>query len=89
LAWTIEFSDAARKALKAMDRINSVRITRFLLQRVAISDDPHLLGTALQGQRYKGIWRYRVGDYRILCEIKKEIVTILVIEIGHRREIYR
>ena len=85
----IEFSETARKSLKAMDRTNSVRIMRFLLQMVATSDNPHLLGTTLQGQRYKGIWRYRVGDYRILCEIKKVIVTVIVVEIGHRREIYR
>jgi mRNA interferase RelE/StbE len=89
LAWTIELSEAARKSLRAMDRTNSVRVMRFLLQRVATSDNPHLLGTALQGQRYKGIWRYRVGDYRILCEIKNEIVTVFVVEVGHRRDIYR
>lgn len=89
MAWTIEFSEEARKSLKKMDRADAVRITRFMIERVATSDNPHLLGTALQGQRYTGICRYRVGDYRILCEIKKLIVTILVVEAGHRREIYR
>jgi mRNA interferase RelE/StbE len=89
LAWTIEFTEAARKSLKAIDRTKSVRIVQFLVERVARLDNPRQFGAALQGQRYKGIWKYRVGDYRILAEIKDATVTILVVEIGHRREVYR
>ncbi len=57
-------------------------------ERVAAHDNPRDLGAALSG-RLAGHWRYRVGDYRIICKIEDETITILVIEIGHRREIYR
>ena len=62
---------------------------RYLNERIAVLDDPRQLGLALQGKSYKGLWRYRVGDYRILAEIKDDVLTILVIEIGHRRDIYK
>jgi mRNA interferase RelE/StbE len=52
-------------------------------------DDPRTKGTPLVGEKYAGQWRYRVGDYRIIARIEYETVTITVIRVGHRREIYR
>ena len=52
-------------------------------------DDPRQLGEALQGTRYAGLWRYRVGDYRILVDIRDEVVTVIVMGVGHRGEVYR
>jgi mRNA interferase RelE/StbE len=72
-----------------MDRQSAQRIVRFLNERVASRDNPRQLGEALVGKKYQGIWKYRVGDYRILAEIKDETVTVLVVEIGNRRNIYR
>lgn len=65
------------------------RIRAFLSERVALLDDPRQLGGALQGAHFAGLWRYRVGDYRILVDIRDEIVTVLVVGIGHRGEVYR
>jgi mRNA interferase RelE/StbE len=89
LVWQIEVSDAAKKKLAKMGRVEAKRITVFLRTRVAALDDPRQLGDALQGARFAGLWRYRVGDYRVLVDIRDEIVTVLVVGIGHRREVYR
>lgn len=89
MAWQIEVSDAAKKHLAKMGRVEAKRITTYLRTRIAVLDNPRQLGDAVQGARLGGLWRYRVGDYRILVEIKDEIVTVLVIGIGHRGEVYR
>ncbi|MBL9075074.1 MAG: type II toxin-antitoxin system RelE/ParE family toxin [Tabrizicola sp.] len=85
----IEVSDAAKKQLARMGRVEAKRITSYLRTRISVLDNPRQLGDALQGARLGGLWRYRMGDYRILVEIKDEIVTVLLIGIGHRGEVYR
>jgi len=85
----IEVSDAAKKQLARMGRVEAKRITSYLRTRMSVLDNPRQLGDALQGARLGGLWRYRMGDYRILVEIKDEIVTVLLIGIGHRGEVYR
>jgi mRNA interferase RelE/StbE len=89
MAWTIEFRSSALKQLDELDPQTSRRILSYLKDRLAPLPDPRQLGEMLQGKKYRGIWKYRAGDYRILVEIKKQVLTILVVEIGHRREIYR
>ena len=89
MVWTLEFSKAALSSLKKMDSQTSGRIVDFLEDRVSVAENPRSLGAALTGKRYQNIWRYRVGDYRVLAEIHDSTVTILVVEIGHRREVYR
>lgn len=88
-AWTIEFTDAARKDIKKLGHAEAKRIRNFLRDRVAASSNPRQLGTALTGSQLGGLWRYRVGDYRIICELQDNRLVVLVIEIGHRREVYR
>jgi mRNA interferase RelE/StbE len=61
---------------------------KFLQERLLASPDPRTLGKALAGEM-QGLWRYRIGDYRLICRIDDQTVTILVLEVGHRREIYR
>jgi mRNA interferase RelE/StbE len=87
-AWTIELSDGAKRQLRKFDRIVSKRITRFLQERVSILGDPRQLGKTLRGD-FGDYWSYRVGDYRILCEIHDDRLVVLVVAIGHRSEIYR
>ncbi|UXS30858.1 type II toxin-antitoxin system RelE/ParE family toxin [Agrobacterium tumefaciens] len=65
------------------------RIRNFLHERLAALDDPRQTGAALQGSELGNFWRYRVGDYRIICDIQDHKLVVLVVEIGHRREIYR
>ena len=56
--------------------------------RVAVADDPRQLGAAMVGDR-AGQWRYRIGDYRVICQLIDDRLVILVIDVGHRREVYR
>ncbi len=86
--WKISFNKKAEKQLDKLDQETRLQITSHLFQRVAVEPDPRLLGKALTGA-LRGYWRYRVGDYRIICEIKNKELLILVIEVGHRREVYR
>jgi mRNA interferase RelE/StbE len=89
LAWQIEVSDAAKKQLVKMGRVEAKRITAFLRLRVASLDDPRQIGGPLQGAHFAGLWRYRVGDYRVLVDIQDQTVTVIVVGIGHRGEVYR
>ncbi len=89
MKWTIEYATSAQKPMRRLDPQVRRRIRDFLSTRVASLDSPRQLGEALQGARLGGLWRYRVGDYRILVEIRDEIVTVIVIGVGHRGEVYR
>lgn len=86
MTYRIELTPEAIKDLRRLDRQHAARILRFLRDRVTSAEDPRALGTALVGKPY---WRYRVGDYRILAEIDDLVLLVLVVEVGHRREIYR
>ncbi len=88
LAWTIKYTDTARKQLKKIDRQIARRILDFMDERVAVADDPRQTGKALTGP-LGNFWRYRVGDYRIICDIQDGELCVLVVEIGNRKEIYR
>jgi mRNA interferase RelE/StbE len=88
LAWRIEFLPAAAKELKALDRTVQARIVRTLEERIASSDDPRSLGAPLVGE-HAGYWRWRIGDYRVVSRIEDERVTVLVVRVAHRREVYR
>lgn len=88
MAWTVEVSAAARKQLDKLGSQEAARITRYLRDRVAPSEDPRQFGKALAGE-LSGYWRYRVGDYRIVCRLIDDRLVVLVVDIGHRREIYR
>ena len=89
MVWQIEVSDAAKKQLAKIGRVEAKRITAFLRLRIATLDDPRDLGEALQGARFAGLWRYRVGDYRILVDIRDAVVTVIVVGVGHRGAVYR
>jgi mRNA interferase RelE/StbE len=88
LAWTIEYAQTARKQLKKLDKPLARRILDFLDDRIGKQDDPRILGKVLTGP-LGALWRYRVGDYRVICEIQDRSTRILVLQIGHRREVYR
>jgi mRNA interferase RelE/StbE len=89
LVWKVEFAERAEKQLSRIDKSDAVRIGKFLRERVYGTEDPRRTGKALVGSHYKNLWRYRVGDYRILCNLQDNRLVVLVIEIGHRREVYR
>jgi mRNA interferase RelE/StbE len=86
MVWKVELAASAAKELEKLDRPVAERIIKFLKDRV--SKDPKAIGEALKGKLAE-FRRYRVGDYRIICEIQDEKVTVMVVKIGHRREVYR
>jgi mRNA interferase RelE/StbE len=88
LAWTIEYAETAKKQLRKLDKVLARRIVDFMDERIARSDNPRELGKALKGS-LGDLWRYRVGDYRVLCDIQDGVLTVLVLQIGNRREVYR
>jgi len=86
MAWKIEFARSAEKELSKIESQATRRILRFLKERVA--NDPRSVGEPLKGELSE-FWRYRVGDYRLYATIQDEQVTVLVVKVGHRREVYR
>ena len=89
MAWRIEFDDAAKKDLAKLDKQVARRIATFLRERLAVLDDPRSIGEALKGSRLGELWKYRVGDYRIIAHIEDGQLRILVVRISNRREVYR
>ena len=89
MAWRVEFDAGAKRDLEKLDKTIALRITKFLRERVGQLDDPRSIGEALKGSRLGDFWRYRVGDYRIICDLQNQRLLVLVLRIGHRREIYR
>jgi mRNA interferase RelE/StbE len=89
MAWKVELSSLARKNLSQLDPQISRRILSFLLERVSQLDDVRSVGEALKGSKLGELWKYRVGDYRVIAKIEDEIVKILVVKIGNHREVYR
>jgi mRNA interferase RelE/StbE len=87
--WTIEFAESAARQLRKLDPAIARRITAYLRERVASADDPRSLGAALKGDELGQFWKYRVGDYRLIAEIHDQEIRILVLRLGHRREVYR
>ena len=88
MVWQIELSATATKQLSKLDRAAAKRIFTFLRERVAVAEDPRLLGKVLTGP-LGGLWRYRVGDYRIVCDLQGQRFVVLVLEVGTRSDIYR
>lgn len=86
MAWQIELTGSAEKELAKLDKPVAKRIIKFLRERVSV--DPRSSGKALKGD-HSGLWRYRVGDYRVICEIFDDKISVLVIRVGHRKEVYR
>jgi mRNA interferase RelE/StbE len=87
MAWKVEISRLAQKQLDDLDVTVSRRIVKFLRQRVEKQDDPRQIGDPLEGP-LRGYWRYRVGDYRVVCLLEHDRLVVLVLRVGHRREIY-
>ncbi|MCU1309454.1 MAG: type toxin-antitoxin system RelE/ParE family toxin [Candidatus Angelobacter sp.] len=88
MAWTVEVGDFAEKQLRKLDAPVRDRILHYLADRIQGCKNPRHFGESLKGNK-AGWWRYRVGDYRVICRIQDEKITVLVLAIGHRREIYR
>lgn len=87
MIYQVLFTERAKKDLKKMDRHTAALILGWIRKNLENCEDPRRHGKPLTAN-HSGEWRYRVGDYRILAEIQDQTVTILVLTVGHRREIY-
>jgi len=85
MAWKVELAPRAQKDLKRLEPQAAKRILAFLRERVAESDDPRSIGQALKGSKLGELWKYRVGDYRLIVSIEDKTVKVLVLHIGNRR----
>lgn len=88
MAWTIKYSATAKALLRKIDKQAARRILNFMDERIAVLEDPRSRGKALAGP-LGGLWRYRVGVYRILCDIQDNDVCVLVVKVGSRGDVYR
>ncbi len=89
MAWRIELSLQVARDLGKLDPPHRKRVLKFLHERVAPLDNPRSIGRALQGSKLGEFWKYRVGDYRLIGKIEDNRLLLLVLRVGHRREIYR
>lgn len=88
MAWTIKITRTAEKQITKLHREAQQAIVRFLRERLAGTENPRQWGRPLQGEN-RGLWRYRVGDYRLICDIEDEQITVMVLQVGHRKGVYR
>jgi mRNA interferase RelE/StbE len=89
MKWSINLDPRAARELERLDPQIVRRINRFIFQRIALLEDPRSIGEALKGKEFGELWKYRVGDYRIIAKIEDKLVRILIVRIGNRREVYR
>ncbi len=88
MAWTIDYTASALGQLKKLDKPTARRIVDYMDERISEMDDPRSTGKALTGP-LGGLWRYRVGDFRVICDIQDGALRVLVVQLGNRREVYR
>ncbi|MDR1398024.1 MAG: type II toxin-antitoxin system RelE/ParE family toxin [Desulfarculales bacterium] len=88
MSWKIEFTPEAKTDLSKIDSVNAKRILKFLHNRLQKMDNPRKIDESLKGA-LREFWRYRVGDYRIICRVEDQIITVFVVTVGHRREVYK
>lgn len=87
MIWKVKITNQARKELHALDHQIQRRILKYLDEKIATKEDPRRFGKMLTGDKM-GLWRYRVGDYRIICSIQDAKLTVLTLHVDHRKEVY-
>lgn len=87
MAWRIEFADTARRQLAKLGRDAQVRLRKYLRERIAPCDDPRDHAAPLKSD-LAGLWKFRVGEYRLVAEIRDEEILVLVLRVGHRKNVY-
>lgn len=87
MTWTVEFDDAAAKELRKLDRQTQREILNYFRQRIATDQDPRRFGKPLS-KDLNGLWRYRVRDYRMICNIEDDKVIVVVVRVSHRKNVY-
>ena len=88
MTWTVAFDDRASKELRKLDKQAQSDILRYLRERIATAEDPRRFGRPLSGN-FAGLWRYRIRDYRLICNIEDDRLLVLVLRATHRKDVYR
>ena len=88
MTWTVEFDDGAAKELRKLDKQAQRDILRYFRERIATDEDPRRFGKPLS-RDLVGLWRYRLRNYRMICNIEDDKLTVLVLRVGHRKDIYK
>lgn len=88
LIWNINFTNTALKTISKFDKTTQIRIFKWLEERVSKGNNPRLWGKQLKGSILGDNWCYRIGDYRILCNIQDDKLIVAVVDVGHRKDIY-
>ena len=89
MAWKVEWSKGAERDLENLSSEVEKRVIDFIENRIVSLENPRDIGEALRGGKLGDLWKYRGGDYRVMASIEDDIVKILVVAVGHRREVYR
>ncbi|MBA3775568.1 MAG: type II toxin-antitoxin system RelE/ParE family toxin [Betaproteobacteria bacterium] len=89
MVWRVLYRPEALKELRKLDRAIAHRIVRFVDERLVKGEDPRVLGQALRGSEQGRYWKYRIGDYRVIAEIRDLEVLILIVRMGNRKDVYR
>ena len=87
MRWAYSFEERALKELKKLGAQAQREILAYLDERIATEEDPSRFGKALHGD-LAGLWRYRIGDYRLICSLREGEMRVLVLKVGHRRDVY-
>jgi mRNA interferase RelE/StbE len=88
LGWTIEYDPKAIRDLNKLNRSIRLEIFRYMQERIAQADTPRNFGKPLRYDKF-GLWRYRVRDFRIVCELQEARQVVLVVGVGHRKNVYK
>lgn len=87
MSWVCRFTESAKRELSKIDHQGQKDIIAYLETRISSDQDPRRFGKPLKAE-LSGLWRYRVRDYRILCQIKDDVLLVLVVSVGHRKDVY-
>lgn len=87
MTWAVEFDAAAAKELRKLDRQAQQKILRYLRERIATEEDPRRFGKPLT-RNLAGLWRYRIRDYRVVCNIENDKLVVLIVRVAHRKDVY-
>ncbi len=88
MTWTVEWDDKARRELRKLDKNIQKQILQYFRNRIICDEDPRRFGKSLKHE-LKGLWLYRIGDYRAICQIQDKKLIVLVLAVNHRRNIYQ
>ena len=87
MAWTIEYDEGALQDLKKLDHQMQREVLDYMEKRIAKADDPRSFGKPLRHSKF-GLWRYRLRDFRIICQLQEARLIVLVVAVGHRSTVY-